>query len=116
MKKAYYYIVGLTAGLINGIFGSGGGILVVPMLEKNKIETKKAHATSVAIILVLSIVSTILYFKHGYVELKDGLKYIPGGIIGSVAGSFFLKKIPTNVLKVIFGLVLVASGVRILLK
>lgn len=116
MKKAYYYIVGLVAGLVNGIFGSGGGILVVPMLEYRNNEAKKAHATSIAIILALSAVSTILYFRSGNLDIKQGLMYIPGGIIGAVAGSLLLKKIPTKVLKAVFGIVLVASGVRILLK
>ena len=92
MKKAYYYILGLVSGIINGIFGSGGGMIVVPLLEKADIKTKKAHATSIAIILPLSIASAIIYLSYGHLEFFQGLKYIPGGIIGTILGCIFLKK------------------------
>ena len=60
-KKWYYVFLGLTAGILNGLFGAGGGVAVVPMLEKAGIEPKKAHATSISIILPLSLLSGIFY-------------------------------------------------------
>lgn len=116
MKKAYYYILGLVSGIINGIFGSGGGMIVVPLLEKSDIETKKAHATSIAIILPLSIASAIMYLSYGHLELAQGLKFIPGGFIGTIIGCLFLKKVPTKILKCAFGILIIIAGVRILFK
>ena len=58
----YAILTGLAAGLINGIFGGGGGMIVVPMLvHLLKCLPKKAHATAILIILPLSLVSGIFY-------------------------------------------------------
>ena len=116
MKKFFLYILGLVTGIINGIFGSGGGMIVVPLLEKAEIEPHKAHATSIAIILPLSIVTTILYLKSGSFQFSDALKFIPGGIAGALLGCLLLKKIPTKLLKRVFGALIIFAGVRMLLR
>lgn len=56
-KKLYFYILGTVTGLCNGLFGSGGGIAAVPMLQKGGVDVKKSHATSLALTLPLSVVS-----------------------------------------------------------
>ena len=63
MGKFYFYILGIITGLANGLFGSGGGIIAVPMLKKSGLSTKEAHATSIALTLPLSIVSSIFYYN-----------------------------------------------------
>ena len=59
-------LVGCFVGFINGFFGGGGGMIAVPTLAKfYDLEEKKAHATSIAVILPLSIASSIIYlFKE----------------------------------------------------
>ena len=57
MKKIYFYILGAVTGAVNGIFGSGGGVVAVPMLNGAGIEAKKSHATSLALTLPLSVIS-----------------------------------------------------------
>ena len=116
MKKIYFYILGLISGVVNGIFGSGGGMIVVPMLEKGGIVPQKAHATSIAVILPLSIISSFLYLRNGHFDLIDSLKYLPGGIAGTFVGCFFLKKISAKLLVRAFGVLIVIAGVRLLLK
>lgn len=116
MKKIFFYLLGLLAGLANGLFGSGGGMVTVPLLEKADISPRKAHATSIAIILPLCTISTILYFKTGHVTLKESIIFIPGGIAGSIAGALILKKINSNILKKIFAIILIIAGIRILYK
>ena len=54
MKMA---LLGLVTGIANGFFGSGGGILAVTLLQKQGLPSRQAHATSIAIILPLSLVS-----------------------------------------------------------
>ena len=71
MGKFYFYILGIITGLANGLFGSGGGIIAVPMLKKSGLSTKEAHATSIALTLPLSIVSSIFYYNI----IKDCLLY-----------------------------------------
>ena len=115
MKKKYSLILGSITGFINGLFGSGGGILAVPMLEKAGYEPKKSHASSIAITLPLSIVSTFFYAYKGSIEWKTALPLIIPGLIGALLGVFFLKKIPNTLLKRIFGVILIISSIRMLL-
>lgn len=116
MKKMYFYLLGALAGILNGLFGSGGGTIVVPMLQKAKIESKKCHATSIAIIFPLSIVTAFILKNKVEVGIFDAVKYLPLGIVGALLGSFFLKKIPNALLKIIFGGIIVFSAVRLLLR
>lgn len=115
IKKYYYLILGAAAGVLNGLFGSGGGVAVVPMLEKADIKPQKAHATSIAIILPLSIVSVAFYLWKQNFDLMKALVYIPGGLLGAVVGSLLLKKIPNDLLRRIFGVLIILSSARILL-
>ena len=114
MKKFYFYILGIVTGFANGLFGSGGGIIAVPMLERAGLEQKKSHATSISITLPLSIVSAIFYSCKGTFNFSETWPLIPAGLIGAVIGSIFLKKISNNFLRKIFGILLILSGIRML--
>lgn len=109
-------IGGFCCGLLNGMFGSGGGLVAVPLLEKQGIEAKSAHATSVAIIFVLSFLSTIIYSMNGNIDFTSAMSYIPFGIIGAVAGATLLKKIPSSLLRRGFAVIMIISAIRILLR
>ena len=108
--------MGLVCGLLNGMFGSGGGVAAVPMLEGTGIEAKKSHATSVALIFVLSLASTISYLMGDKLDLGLAWQYIPYGVIGAVAGAVLLKRTPNSLLRRIFGVIILAAAVRILVK
>lgn len=110
------YIWGLLCGTLNGLFGSGGGVVAVPMLEKEQIEAKKAHATSVCIIFILSIATAVFYYYDGKLDFGSALSYIPGGIVGAIVGAFILKKIDNSLLRRIFGIIILVSAVRLFLK
>lgn len=114
--KTFYSVLGALTGFANGLFGSGGGIIAVPMLVSSGIEQKKSHATSLALTLPLSVVSVIFYAFKGTFDIKDALPLIPLGLIGAALGSIFLKKIPAKPLKIIFGVFLVIAGGRMLFQ
>ena len=113
MKK---HLMGLVCGLLNGLFGSGGGVAAVPMLEETGLEAKKSHATSVALIFVLSIATTISYLMGDKLDLGLALQYIPYGVVGAAAGAVLLKKIPNSLLRRVFGVIILIAAVRILVK
>ena len=113
MKK---HIMGLLCGLLNGMFGSGGGVAAVPMLESTGIEAKKSHATSVALIFVLSVATTISYLMGDKLDFELALQYIPYGVIGAVIGAVLLKKTPNSLLRRVFGVIILIAAVRILVK
>ncbi len=111
VKKA---AVGVVSGFIAGLLGSGGGIAVVEGLERTGTEEKRAHATSIAVILPISALSAALYFTGGYVPLTETLYLCGGAVAGGLAGAFFLSKVKVKLLNRIFTLLILASGVRLL--
>lgn len=113
--KIYFSVLGAVTGLCNGLFGSGGGIVAVPMLQKGDVPTKKSHATSLALTLPLSAVSAFFYAFGNDFRWSDALPLIPFGLAGALLGSVLMKKIPNTLLKRVFGVLLIISGGRMLL-
>ena len=118
MKKETikYAGLGLFSGILNGIFGAGGGVVAVPLLEKAGLSQKKAHATSIAIILPTSTISAILYYFQGNIDLATAWVYLPTGLLGAALGAYLLKKISNKVLRLIFGAIIVAGAVRLFFR
>ncbi len=115
-KRIWSAVIGIFAGILNGLFGAGGGVVLVPCLKLLGLETKKSHATSVAVIFVLSIISCVLYLKNGHLDWSLALKYIPIGLLGAVCGGLLLKKIKGVWLSRIFGVLIIISGVRSIMQ
>lgn len=110
-------IIGIIAGLINGLFGSGGGTIVVPSLVFIMgLEDYKAHATAISIILPLSIISTIIYLVKNSIPIKASILVAVGGILGSYTGAKLLNKVPVNILRKVFGSAIIYTAIRMVLK
>ena len=107
---------GFLSGLCNGLFGSGGGMVVVPFLQKNGLDTKKAHATAIFVILPLTVVSIIRYSSFASVGWKTAIPICVGGVAGSFAGARSLKKIPDKFLKDAFSIVMIIAAVRMVIS
>lgn len=105
---------GIVAGFLNGLFGSGGGMVAVPMFKKSGLSVKEAHATSVLMMAALSAASALLYLSSERLEFGDALGFIPAGIVGGIVGSLFFKKIKSVTLRRIFGAFIVFSALKIL--
>lgn len=113
IKKA---AVGAVTGILNGLFGSGGGTVAVPGMEKFlSVETKKAHATAIAVILPLSIVSIFVYIGKVQVDLKTLVAVSVGGVLGGYAGAVLLNKLSLRWIHYIFGAFMIAAAVRMVL-
>ena len=109
-------IAGAAGGLINGLFGGGGGMVLLPLLTKwSRLEARAAFATCVAVIFPMCCVSTAVYLWQVRPGLELVLPYLLGGLIGGVLGGLTFEKVPVRWLKVIFGLFLLYAGVRYLL-
>ena len=108
-------ILGVIIGFINGLFGAGGGSLLVPALEKyKKFETHKAHATTVAVILPLSVLSAIVYTRGVDVDWNAVMWVSAGGVAGGVVGAKLLSKLSGMWLNILFGVFLAVGAVRML--
>lgn len=113
-KKLLFY--GVIIGLINSVFGAGGGMVCVPLLKSLGLEQKKAQATTVCIILPLTVITSAIYLLKGYVTFKDALPYILPGFAGAIAGSTLLKKLSNNLLKNIFAVFMLWAGIRLVMR
>ena len=109
-------ILGLIAGTICWLFGTGGGMILVPaFIYMLKIEPKKARATSLFCMLIMVIVSSIFYYKNNYIEWKVGVLCAIGGIVGGYLGAKILKKVPDYVLKIAFTIFIAYYSFRMLI-
>ena len=115
-EKSKYAVTGGLGGLMNGLFGSGGGLFLVPLLTGwVGMEQKKSFATSVAVILPLSLVSAVIYFWKGSLDISAALPYLIGGAIGGLISGKIFQKIPLTFLRRVFGLLILYGGVRAVL-
>ncbi len=109
--------VSLFVGVANGLFGGGGGMLVVPIFViLCRLEEKIAHSSAILTILPLSLVSGIIYFCHGSFTVPQGLYVTAGVIVGGLIGTFAMKKFSNNLLRIIFYTLMIIAGVSMLIS
>ncbi len=115
-KKIILLLLGGMIGFINGFFGGGGGMICVPTLEKAlKLDNKRAHATAIAVIFPLSLISCAIYIFKGSIQSLPLLTVGLGVLAGGIAGSISLKYIPSKVLRIIFAIIMFVGGVRLVI-
>ena len=118
LKKNILLLIGGAAiGFLNGFFGGGGGMVAVPLFTSFiKLENKKAHATAIATILPLSIVSGIIYLTKG-IEFTPVFLYVGAGVVaGGIIGALLLKKLSNKILPLIFYSLMVGAGVCMVIR
>lgn len=112
-----YAAIGALAGATNGLFGAGGGLVVVPLLIAwTKLDQKRAFATSVAIITPLSAISFCLLQQRQPLDLTTAWGYLLGGVIGGILSGFVFKKASPVLLHRLFGALLLYGGIRAVLR
>ena len=108
-------LIGLAAGFFSALFGVGGGIIIVPLLLVfAHFLQRPAMATSLAAIGLIAVAGTISYGFHG--ELKPGAAAIVGipGAVGAIAGTALQQRLANRTLSLLFALLLLAIGVKLL--
>jgi uncharacterized membrane protein YfcA len=111
--------IGLVAGIAGGMFGIGGGAIMVPaMVLLLGMDQKFATGTSVAAqILPIGILAAIVYYRSGNLNLKHALVIALGLVIGNLFGALFANQpyISSELMKKLYGIFLLAIGLRYLL-
>ena len=114
-NKIILIVLGCLSGFINGFLGGGGGVLVLAtLLAVVKLHQKSAQATALLVILPLTVVSAAVYIFQGTVDWTPTLWATLGVVAGGVLGALLLSKLKGNTAKIIFAIVLVAGGVKML--
>lgn len=108
-------LIGLVAGVICGLFASGGGLILVPaFVYLLQMEDKKARGTAVFCILPMVVTSSIFYYKDRYMDWKIGIYCAIGGILGGMVGAKLLKKIPTKYVRILFTIFLFYVSIKMM--
>ena len=115
LKKWILVIGGVFVGFLSGFFGGGGGMLLVPLLVyAGGLSQKEAHATAQSIILPLSVLSGAVYIIMDGYDFEIGLPVGIAFVVGGIVGSLILKKIPNKWLGIVFAVLMIVGGVRLL--
>ena len=118
MKGKWWVLAlgGVVAGFLNGLFGAGGGSLIVPFLEIFAgQEEQKSHATAILIILGFTLVSLFFYGAQNHLNVNLALQVSAGGVLGGFLGAKFLKKLSGSTVSKIFGAFMIIAAVRMVM-
>jgi uncharacterized membrane protein YfcA len=113
-KKLRSILAGAAAGAINGLFGAGGGMILVPMLCSGREFTQEeVFSSSIIIILPICIVS-LAASSNGGLPWSQAWPFLFGGIPGGLLAGFWGHKIPTTWLHRFLGVLIIYGGIRYL--
>lgn len=109
MKNIIKHLVSFIAGGVNGLLGSGGGTVIMPILYRHLNNERSAHNTVAFYVLPLSIISASIYKTN--VEFKLIFPLCIGAFFGGYIGLKLSKKVSVNFLKILFSIIIIYSGV-----
>lgn len=108
--------VGLVAGFLSGMFGVGGGILIVPALVLAlAFDQKLAHGTSLAAVLPIAASGLVAYIVDDKVDWPVAAALAAGAVAGAVIGTHVLHLLPQRAVAIAFAVLLLATAARLLL-
>lgn len=108
-------LIGICAGIISGLFSTGGGMILVPaFVYLLNVEETRARGTSIFCILPMVITSGLFYYKDNFIDWKIAILCAIGGSIGGFIGAKLLKKLPVKVFKIMFILFLIYASYNML--
>ncbi|ASD23095.1 sulfite exporter TauE/SafE family protein [Cryobacterium zongtaii] len=108
-------LTGVIGGLLSGLFGVGGGIVMVPLLiSLVRMDQRRAATTSLAAIVPTSIVGSLTYLANGHIDLIAGAIIAAGAVVGALIGSNLLQRIPLFWLRWLFIALLIVVAARML--
>ncbi len=111
-------ILGLGAGVVSGMFGVGGGIVIVPALVAFlKFDQKLAVGTSLgALLLPVSLGGVISYYQANMFNVQDSALIAVGLVVGALGGARLALNLPSTTVKRLYGIFLLFVGLRFLLQ
>lgn len=108
-------IIGLLAGVVSGLFSTGGGMILVPaFIHLLNVDDTMARGTSVFCILPMVVTSSFFYYKGNFIDWKIAFLCAIGGAIGGYIGAKLLKKLPKEVMKIAFTIFLAYVSYRMI--
>lgn len=109
-----FVLIGLTAGVVGGGLGIGGGMILVPLLVVVGLDRHNAHATSLAAIVLIATTGALSFGASGEIALSLGLTIGIGGVVGSVVGATVMHRASPRALTIVFSFVLLVAAIRMI--
>jgi len=108
--------VGTAAGLFSGLFGVGGGIVIVPLLVLALgYGQREATGTSLAAIVIIASVAAAVQGVYGNIRLEEAVLVGVPAVCGVLAGTWLQQRVPTKAIALLFAALLLASAVELVL-
>ncbi len=106
-------ICGAAAGAANGLFGAGGGMVLLPLMDSMKLTGERQRfATALGVMLPVSLVSFLRLYLAGQSMPQSPWLYCLGGLIGGALGAFWYQRIPLVWLRRALGAIILWGGLR----
>lgn len=107
-----FLIIGLVGGITSGVFGIGGGVVIVPLLIYwMGFTQQRATGTSLAVLLPpIGLAAAIEYYRHGNMDLRAALIVAVAMFTGAWVGAWFANRVPAAPLRLGFGVLMIALG------
>lgn len=110
-------ILAIIAGVISGLFGAGGGLILVPAFTHIfKLNEKDARGTTIFCILPMVLTAGVFYSTNSFIDWNVAIKSAIGGIIGAYIGSKLMKKLSDKILKITYIVFLIYVAGRYLIS
>ncbi len=118
MRKTNYagfVLAGLAAGVVAGLFGAGGGMVLVPLLTAlTPLEEEQVFPASLSIILPICLVTLTVTAFTGHIPWREAVPYLIGSAAGGILAGKWGKKIPVKWLHRGLGMLILWGGIRYL--
>lgn len=120
-RSMLFALAGILSGIVNGLLGTGGGILTVLFLSKiyakdSSYSTKDIFAITLYSSVIMSMASLLFYLSSGCFSVSDSALYMLAAVPGGVLGAILLEKLSSKTMKLIFALLVVWAGISMMIK
>ena len=117
----FFILLSFLAGVIGGLFGTGGGILIVFLIsyvykDSSALDRKDMFAMTVLTVAIMSASSLFLYIKDGAVHISDITPTLFPAVVGGLCGAFLLDKIDSKWLNRIFAVLMIYAGATLIFR
>jgi uncharacterized membrane protein YfcA len=110
-------LIGFVAGISSGLFGVGGGLVMVPLLVwLCGMDQRRAHATSLAAIIAIAGVAAFVFAHNGSVDLRAGAVLAVGALVGAPLGARLLSRTEAGRVRIVFGVFQLIVGLILVLQ
>lgn len=114
-------LCGFSAGILNSLLGTGGGIIITFALSRlyaksSSYSTKDIFAMTLASVFIMSGGTCIMYIICGMLDIKAALPFLPFAFIGGAVGALLLSKLSSAVFKKIFSILVIFAGISMVMR